>query len=136
MGFSTSAAVIIFTASLLYMAAMYYPLVDRSYNKVSEAEKNFNDMRYEKLNTKIVITNAQTESSSLVVTVYNNGSISLNSSKLNVIHNGEFKPSSSFTVSKQGVWAPRSFINVTISEVNSGRIKIITSNGASDYAVT
>lgn len=135
MGFSTSAVVVILAASLLYMATMYYPLVERSYNRVLDAEKNLNEFRYEKLNTKIVITNAEITGGNLAVTVNNNGSTTLNSSKLNVIHNGTFITSSSFDVSKKGVWTPKNSINVTINGVTAGRVKIITANGAADYAV-
>ncbi|KCZ71135.1 putative archaeal flagellar protein F [Candidatus Methanoperedens nitroreducens] len=134
MGFSTSAAVVIFAASLLYMATIYYPLVERSYRMALEAEKDSNELRYEKLNTKIVITDTENTGSDLSVTVYNNGSVTLNSSRLNVIHNGTFI--TSFTVSRQGVWSPRNFINVTINGVTGGRVKIVTENGAADYAVT
>ncbi len=130
MGFSTSAVVVIFTASLMYMAAMFYPLADMSYHRVLKAEKNSNDLWNEKLNTKIVIANWGSNGN---ITVYNNGSTTLNSSKLNVIHNGTII--SSFQVSPVGVWPPKTSINVT--GVNGGgRVKIITSNGAADYAVS
>lgn len=133
MGFSTSAVVVILTASLMYMAAMFYPQADMSYHRILKAEKNFNERQNEKLNTKIMITNWASDGN---ITVYNNGSTTLNSSKLNVIHNGEFVPSTSFSVSREGVWTPKNFINITINGgVNSGRVKIITPNGAADYYV-
>ncbi|MCX9012140.1 MAG: hypothetical protein OIN66_13595 [Candidatus Methanoperedens sp.] len=135
MGFSTSAAVAIFAASMIYMATIFYPFANLSYNRVLEAKKNLNDMQYDKLNTKIVITDAQiSDSINLNVTVYNNGSVTLNASKLNVIHNGTLL--SFFGVSQQGVWTPRSYINVTLNGITGGRVKIITSNGAADYAAT
>ncbi len=131
MGFSTSAVVVIFTASLMYMAAMFYPLADMSYHRMLKAEKNFNEQQIEKLNTKITITNWAASDGN--ITIYNNGSTTLNSSKLNVIHNGSF---TSFTVSPQGVWTPRNSINVSIQGATNGRVKIITANGAADYAVS
>ncbi len=43
MGFSTSAVVMILTASLMYMAAIFYPQADMSYHRILKAEKNFNE---------------------------------------------------------------------------------------------
>jgi archaellum component FlaF (FlaF/FlaG flagellin family) len=126
MGFSTSAVMVIFAASLMYMAAMFYPLADMSHRNVLEAEKISNELWKEKLNTKIVITNWSSDN----ITVYNNGSIALNSSKINVIHNGTLKLL--YTVDPQGVWPPKTSINVDI-EAASGRVKIIAANGAADY---
>ncbi len=134
MGFSTSASVVILAASLMYMATIFYPFANLSYQRVLDAKKNLNDMQFDKLNTKIVITNTQNDGGNLKITVYNNGSVTLNASKLNVIHDGILV--SSFSVSQEGVWTPRNFINVTLNGITSGRTKIITSNGAADYAVT
>jgi len=44
MGFSTSAVVVIFTASVMYMASMFYPMADMSYQHVQEAKKNSNEL--------------------------------------------------------------------------------------------
>ncbi|PWB51753.1 MAG: hypothetical protein C3F06_10090 [Candidatus Methanoperedenaceae archaeon] len=128
MGFSASAVVVIFTASIIYMATMFYPLGDMAFHQVQEAKKNSNDMWNEKLNTKIVITKWEGNS----ITVFNNGSIPLNSSKIDVIINGLFKSSPSYTVNPTGVWPPRTSIDVNIG-TGSGKVKIITENGAADY---
>ena len=128
MGFSTSAVVVIFIASILQMASMFYPMADMSYRQVQEAKKNSNELWNEKLNTKIVITNWDQDSKNL--TVFNNGSMTLNSSKINVILNGEFD--SFYNVNPGGVWPPGTSINVTIESI-SGRVKIITENGAAGY---
>jgi len=130
MGFSTSAVVVIFTASIIYMASMFYPLADMSYQRLQEAKTNSNELWNEKLNTKIVITNWDPVGHDL--TVFNNGSMTLNSSKINVIINGTFKSSSSYTVNPPGVWPPRTYIDVNIGP-ESGRVKIIAANGAADY---
>ncbi len=136
MGFSTSASVVILAASLMYMATIFYPFANLSYQRVLDAKKNLNDMQFDKLNTKIVITNTQNDGGNLKMMVYNNGSVTLNASKLNVIHNGTLISASSFSVSQEGVWTPRNFTNVTLNGITSGRTKIITSNGVADYAVT
>ena len=128
MGFSTSAVVVIFTASVMYMASMFYPMADMSYQHVQEAKKNSNELWNEKLNTKIVITNWDGDSKNL--SIFNNGSMTLNSSEINVMLNGEFD--SSYSVNPQGVWPPETSINVTIG-AGGGRVKIITENGAADY---
>jgi archaellum component FlaF (FlaF/FlaG flagellin family) len=128
MGFSTSAVVVIFTASIMYMASMFYPLADMSYQQLQEAKKNSNELWNEKLNTKIVITKWEGNN----LTVFNNGSIPLNSSKINVIIDGIFKSSPSYTVNPPGVWPPRTSIDVNIG-TGSGKAKIITENGAADY---
>lgn len=128
MGFSTSAVVVIFTASIMYMASMFYPLADMSYQQLQEAKKNSNELWNEKLNTKIVITKWEGNN----LTVFNNGSIPLNSSKINVIIDGIFKSSSSYTVNPHGVWSPRTSIDVNIG-TGSGKVKIITANGEADY---
>lgn len=126
MGFSTSAVVAIFTVSLIYMASMFYPLAEMSYHKVLEAEKNSNERWNEKLNTKIFITDWASDT----IKVYNNGSVTLNSSKINVMLNGSLK--SSFSVNPGGVWPPKTSIDVNIG-ASGGRVKIIASNGAADY---
>ena len=131
MGFSASAVVVIFTASVMYMATIFYPLVDMSYQQVQEAKKNSNELWNEKLNTKIIITSWSGNN----ITVFNNGSMTLNSSQINVILNGEIKPVSSYTVTPQGIWPPKTSINVDI-QAGSSRVKIITANGAADYFVT
>ncbi len=128
MGFSTSAVVVIFTASIMYMASMFYPLADMSYQQLQEAKKNSNELWNEKLNTKIVITKWEGNN----LTIFNNGSIPLNSSKINVIIDGIFKSSSSYTVNPPGVWPPRTSIDVNIG-TGSGKAKIITANGEADY---
>ena len=128
MGFSTSAVVVIFTASIMYMASMFYPLADMSDQQLQEAKKNSNELWNEKLNTKIVITKWEGNN----ITISNNGSIPLNSSKINVIIDGKFKSSPSYTVNSPGVWPPRTSIDVYIG-TGSGRVKIITANGAADY---
>jgi len=130
MGFSTSAAVVIFAASLMYMAAMFYPLAEMSHRNVLEAEKSSNELWKEKLNTKITITSWAGDGN---ITVYNNGSATLNSSRLNVIHNGNIL--SSYSVYPGGVWPPMTSINVTIIGINGDRVKIIAPNGAADYTV-
>lgn len=128
MGFSTSAVLVIFAASMMYMASTFYPLADMTHHSVLDAEKISNDLWNEKLNTKIVITNWSGPS----VTVYNNGSVALNSSKINVIYNGTL---TSYTVNPEGVWPPKTSINVNFGAAG-GRVKIISANGASDYAVS
>lgn len=128
MGFSTSAVVAIFAASLIYMAAIYYPGIEMSKKQVLGANKDSNELWNEKLNTKIVITNWSGNN----LVVFNNGSMTLNSSKINVILNGVIMSNSSYTVTPGGVWPPRTSINVGVG-AGSGRVKIITANGAADY---
>ncbi|HEX7575245.1 MAG TPA: hypothetical protein VF360_02620 [Candidatus Methanoperedens sp.] len=130
MGFSTSAVVVIFTASILYMASMFYPLADMSNKQVQKAEKNSNEQWKEKLNTKIVITNRDGNN----FTIFNDGSTTIDSRNINVIIDGQFKSVSSYTVSPLGVWPPKTSINVDIVDAG-GRVKIITANGAADYSV-
>ena len=124
-------------AAILYIGTIFYPVVDLSYQRVVEAKQDSSELWSEKLNTKIVIMNTNLSGSELNITVYNNGSLTLNSSKLDVIYDGTMLQSSSFAVSKQGVWSPKSSINVTISSAESDkRVKIITSNGVADYVIS
>jgi archaellum component FlaF (FlaF/FlaG flagellin family) len=133
MGFSTSAVVAIFTVSLIYMTSMFYPVVEMYYNKVQEAEKTSNELRIEKLNTKINITDWTDRN----LTVYNDGSITLDSSKINVILEGVLKSKSSFWVGSGRVWAPKTSIVVeNIERGSNKRVKIIAANGAADYMAT
>ncbi len=130
MGFSTSAVVVILTASFIYMSAMFYPLAAVSHRNILEAEKVSNELWKEKLNTKIVITNWSNGN----ITIYNSGSVALNSSRIDIVLDGQLKPSSSYTVNPGGIWPPKTYINVNIGAAN-GRVKIITANGASDYSL-
>ncbi len=131
MGFSTSAVVVIFTASLMYIATIFYPLADMSYQQVREANKDSNELWNEKHNTKIMVTTRAGNS----MTIFNNGSMTLNSSKINIILNGELRSNSQYTVTPMGVWPPKTSINVDIG-AGTGRVKIITENGAADYSIT
>ncbi len=128
MGFSTSAVVAIFAASLILMAATFYPRVEMSNRQFQEANKDSNKLWNEKLNTKIVITDWSGNN----LIVFNNGSMTLNASKINVVLDGEIMSDSYYTVTPGGVWPPRTSINVDVG-AGSGRIKIITENGAADY---
>jgi archaellum component FlaF (FlaF/FlaG flagellin family) len=131
MGFSTSAVVVIFAASVIYLASIFYPVADMSHRNILEAERMSNELWKEKMNTKLIIT----DWAGNTLTVYNDGSAVLNSSKVNVILDGELKPSSSYVVNPEGVWPPKTSINIDIGAAN-GRVKIIAANGAADYIVT
>lgn len=131
MGFSTSVVVLIFAASFMYMAAMFYPQVETYHRNVQESEKISNQLWKEKMNTKLVIMDWSGDN----ITVYNNGSVSLNSSKIDIILNGRWQPYSSYTTNPEGVWPPKSSINVTIG-VAAGRVEVVAANGASDYYTT
>ena len=131
MGFSASAVMVIFTAALIYIVTIFYPVIGMSYRNTLEAERMSNELWNEKLNTKIVIT----EWSGNTLTVFNNGSAVLNSSKVNVMLNGELRTSSSYLISPEGVWPPRTSVSIDIGAAG-GRVKIVTANGASDYKVT
>lgn len=128
MGFSTSAVVAIFAASLILMAATFYPGLEISNKQFLEAIKDSNKLWNEKLNTKIVITDWSGNN----IIVFNNGSMALNSSKINVILDGEIMTDSYYSITPGGVWPPRTSINVDVG-AGSGRIKIIAENGAADY---
>lgn len=128
MGFSTSAVVAIFIASLIYIAAAVYPTVEMSKKRVLEANKNSNEIWNEKSNTRIVITSWSGNN----LTISNNGSLTLNASRINVILDGDFMSDSYYTVYPEGVWTPRTSINVNVG-TSSGRVKIITANGEADY---
>jgi archaellum component FlaF (FlaF/FlaG flagellin family) len=114
------------------MASMFYPLVDMSNKQVQDAEKISNELWKEKLNTKIIITNRD----GTTLTILNDGSKTLDSRKINVIIDGEFKSDfqPDISVTPGGVWAPKTSINVDIGTAN-GRVKIITVNGAADYSI-
>lgn len=122
-------------AAVLYAATLFFPLAEQSYERVIEAKKDSNELWHEKLNTKIVIVDTKITGSELNITVNNNGSTALDSGKIDVVYNGTILQS--FNVSKQGVWSPKTSINVTINNGESNRrLKIITSNGVSDYAIS
>ncbi|MCX9083910.1 MAG: hypothetical protein OIN87_03815 [Candidatus Methanoperedens sp.] len=130
MGFSTSAVVAIFTVSLIYMASMFYPVVEMSYNKIQEAEKESDELSNEKLNTKITIK----DWTSTTLEVFNDGSVTLDSRKINVIVNGTW--TSSLKVVPSGVWAPKTSIVVEEINISNSKIKVITANGAAVYITT
>lgn len=131
MGFSTSAVVVIFAASVMYMGSIFYPVVDMSHRNILEAERMSNELWKEKMNTRLVIS----DWAGNTLTVYNNGSTVLDSSKVNVILDGELKSSSSYVINPEGVWPPKTSINIDIGAA-TGRVKIIAANGAADYMAT
>lgn len=134
MGFSVSAAAAIIGVAILisfeFMVANVIPTITDTHDSYDEMK----DRAIDQVQTNINITNVVNTSSGpnydLSITVKNTGSVTLKTSDFNVLQNGT---SQSFTCSKTSLFPEASvYFNVT-SQPGSGKLKIITDNGISDY---
>jgi len=136
MGFSLVAATAIIGVSLIMCLEI---IVGTTLPTITDLNNSFDDMRnraIEQVQTYIEITNATSEKNesnyNINITVENKGSVSLQTAYFDILINGI---KNDFTCSKPYLYPGEEvYFNIfNISGSGENRLKIITSNGLSDY---
>lgn len=88
MGFSSTVGTVIILSTLLACSIYLYTSLDLNMNKVSKAYSDYVELENKKLREKLDIVSVVNSSSSINITVRNNGSVVLEPSKWTVMYNG------------------------------------------------
>ncbi len=135
MGFSVSASIAIFLFGFLIMGSLIYSSGSNSARLVDDGQNEQHKRMVDELQTAISITSADYNLTlrKLTVNVENKGGIVLDSSKINLLIDGNISSNLSFNPTK--VWIPENELIITATGVSSspGRVKVVTENGVSDY---
>jgi len=135
MGFSVSASIAIFLFGFLVMGSILYSSGNNSARLVDDGQNEQHKRMVDELQTAINITSTDYNLTlqKLTVNVENKGGIVLDSSKINLLIDGNISSSVSFNPTK--VWIPENELIITATGVSSSpdRVKIVTENGVSDY---
>lgn len=144
MGAETSVVIALIFSVFLILGTITYSSIDYSRNLVKNAQYDQDTMKKTMMQTDITITNVTFINSTpnpsyLNITIKNTGKTTLNASSLEIFVNGTYY--SSYNLSPPGnTWVPENKTNITIyplnySQTTGSRIKIVTENGISDYAL-
>ncbi len=142
MGAETSVVIALIFSVFLILGTITYSSIDYSNNLVKNAQYEQDTMKKGKMQTDITITNVNltnnSDNSRLNMTIKNTGKTTLNVSSMNVFVGGAMYNYSLLTAGN--TWVPENRTNITIYPLNytnttGSRIKIVTENGISDYAL-
>ncbi|MDD5474867.1 MAG: hypothetical protein PHU34_12100 [Candidatus Methanoperedens sp.] len=135
MGAETSIVIALLFLGFLIVGTAIYSTVDYSQNLVKKAQLDQDTMKKAKMQTDITIINATNKTSSLNITLKNTGKTTLNASALDAFLDGVKYPYN--LLSPSNTWTSENNANISIAVTNSTgkRLKIITENGISDYAI-
>ncbi len=135
MGAETSVVIALLFLGFLIMGTSIYSSVDYNQNLVRKAQFDQDTMKKAKMQTDITIMNATNKTSSLNITLRNTGKTTLNASALDAFLDGIKYP---YNLLSSGNTLPaenNTNISITVTGSSGKRIKIITENGISDYAI-
>lgn len=130
MGFETSATVLILLGGFIVLTSATYSTFEHSTQLVDDARSLHDEKMFDKINTKMVITNI-TDAGVLVA--YNNGTTTLDATKISVIINGTLMVPD--TMPTTVAWVPRGnivIIDNTYINPNSNVI-ILAENGVKSW---
>lgn len=142
MGAETSVVIALIFSVFLILGTITYSSIDYSNNLVKNAQYDQDTMKKDEMQTDITITNVtltnNLNNSSLNMTIKNTGKTTLNASTLDVFVSGKLYNYNMLTAGN--TWVPENKTNITIYPLNytqttGSRIKIVTGNGISDYAL-
>lgn len=143
MGAETSVVIALILSVFLILGTTTYSSIDYYKNLVKNAQYDRDTMKKTRMQTDITITNvtfinSTPNPSHLNITIKNTGKTTLNASSMNVFVGGALY---NYTLLTSGnTWAPENRTDITIYPLNytqttGSRIKIVTGNGISDYAL-
>lgn len=135
MGAETSVVIALLFLGFLVVATTIYSTVDYNQNLVRKAQFDQDTMKKAKMQTDITILNVTNKTSFVNITLRNTGKTTLNASALDAFIDGIKYPYN--LLSPGNTWPSENNTNISIAMINSSgkRIKIITENGISDYAI-
>lgn len=135
MGAETSVVIALLFLGFLIMSTSIYSSVDYNQNLVRKAQFDQDTMKKAKMQTDITILNVTNKTSSLNITLRNTGKTTLNASALDAFIDGI---KYSYNLLSPGNTLPaenNTNISIAVTGSSGKRIKIITENGISDYAI-
>ncbi len=135
MGAETSVVIALLFMGFLIAATTIYSTVDYNQNLVRKAQFDQDTMKKAKMQTDITILNVTNKTSFVNITLRNTGKTTLNASALDAFVDGTKYPYS--LLSSGNTWPAENNTDISIAVTGSSgkRIKIITENGISDYAI-
>lgn len=135
MGAETSVVIALIFSVFLILGTITYSSVDYSRNLVKNAQYDQDTMNKARMQTDITILNVTNGTTRLNITLKNTGKTTLNASAMNVFVNGNLSNYS--LLSTGNTWVSKNNTNITIlvTPISGNRIKVVTGNGISDYAL-
>ncbi len=139
MSAETSVVIALFFVGFLMVAATVYSSIDYYQKQVKNAQYDQDTMKKARMQTDITIINVTKDTTKdiLNLTIKNTGRTTLNSSLLNVFVEGIPYP---YNFSRNTL-VPENITNITIyslpanSNYQNYRIKVVSENGISEYAL-
>ena len=131
MGFSTVAATAIIGVSVVMAIEIIVGTTIPAITDIHDSYDEMRDRAIEQLQTDITITAAVWNNPNMEISVENTGSVTLNTSKFNILYNGVSK---SFTCSISYHYPEQTVVFFVPEWADNGEIiKVVTNNGLSDY---
>ena len=144
MGAGTSVVVALIFLTFLIIGAVIYPVFDYSRKLVKNAQDDLDTMKKTRMQTDITITNSSFSdilgNVYLNITLKNTGKTTLNASWLEIFINGNYYSSYNLNPAGNYTWVPENTMNISLYPMDytstaGGRIKVVTENGISAYAL-
>lgn len=135
MGAETSVVVALFFLGFLVVTVVSYSSIDYAKNLVKNAQYDQDTMKKAKMQTDIAIINVTNKTTYLNLTLKNTGKTTLNASALDVFYDGKYYTYN--LLSARNTWTSETDLNISVNLVpqTNNRIKVVSENGISDYAL-
>lgn len=133
MGFSSVAGVILLLTTILACSVYLYSSVDINSIKVNEAYYKHTTYIENKLNEKLNIVEVVNSTDTINITLKNEGSITLEPQKWNVLYNGT--PKKFEIVSNKIYLTPLNNVTLTINATAPARICVVSEYGNQYYYI-
>lgn len=131
MGFSLTATAAIIGVAMLMSLEVLWGATLPTLEDINDKYDNMKDRSIERVQTEITITDIVWNNPNTIISVENNGSISVNTTNFNILFNGISK---SFSCNLYNLHPEQTAIFSVVEPINPGDIiKIVTPNGVSDY---
>ena len=131
MGFSLTAAAAIIGVAMLMTLEVLWGATLPTMEDINDKYDSMKDRSIEQAQTEITISNAVWFNPNTLISLDNNGSVTVNTTNCNILFNGVSK---SFSCNIYNLYPEQTAIFTVAERLNPGDIiKIITPNGVSDY---
>ncbi|MCD2200452.1 fla cluster protein FlaF [Halobacterium sp. KA-4] len=143
MGFSVSGSAAILFIAAFVSVGLLYSAAYNGYERVQDAENNYDDRILDQRNTAVNITNATYNASgneTVTVNVTNEGSTTLSVNETDLLIDGEFESRDNYVdwnidgETDTSLWLPGETYNITVDAGQPKRVKIVTAPGVTETA--
>ncbi|WP_423793318.1 flagellar protein F [Methanocaldococcus indicus] len=129
MGFSSVIGITVIVIGLLIAGSYIYLTMDTQYNKMFDAfEYKYNNM-YKKLKERLVIVSVSSSTTQTNITIFNNGSITVNPNNFTILFDGAIVPKENITIVPQGYLLPLQNVTFIVNWTQPSRICVVSDNG-------